>query len=265
MRRQRSAVRGACRWVVRVGHAEQEPRARGFAGRLEGVRIETFVVDPDGQQLEAEQPREVLEARIGQRLDHHRVARSRQRADRHRERLLRAGGQDDAFGIGGDPASPGPLRENLAVMRVALGRTVVEQDARVGLALDVGEHAAQGTGEFDRGRAVKAEVDLGIPGRRRWRGNRARSFGDETAAPDVHDDRSAPFGKTIGAVDRTRGDAQRLGEIAHRRQPRAGRQAVGPPVGFNGVGDLAVDRPGVVRDRRMPHCYENNIVIDMII
>ncbi len=261
-------AQGRGRRVVHVGHAVEDAGALVAAGRAEVPGIEAVAVEGKRPQLEPEEPRQVLDAGIGQRLDHQGVAGPGQRPQRDGQRLLGAAGHDHALRVGGEAAPADPARQHLAVARLALAEAVVEQAFQVALAAHLGQGAPQGRAQRDLDRLVAAEVDRAVrcalcravrraPGRRRH-GQAAH----EGAAAHLADHQALGLGQRVGAVDRADRDLEAFGQNAHGRQALAGLEPALADVLGQALRDGAVERAASFRQVRLPDCFHNNNSVD---
>jgi hypothetical protein len=171
----------------------------------------------------------------GQRLDHQGVAGPGQGAERDGQRLLGAAGDDQVLGPGGQAAGADPARQDLPVARLALAEAIVQHALQVRFAGHLGQGALQ---------------------------DRAQLHADRLVAAEIH--------RAVGApVHRAQGDLQALGQVAHGRQARPGRQALGADVLGERRGDRPVERRGprairTIPGRKIgePNCFHNNVSLD---
>ena len=119
---------------------DQQARAGGPPGRVEGVRQHAFVVQSETMQADPAALGDVADAGIGQSLGQHGVAGPGERGERDHDRLMRAAGDDRALRRCIEPDPGDPARGGRAMLRKALlGRVRPQVGRRSGLGRDLGE------------------------------------------------------------------------------------------------------------------------------
>ena len=143
-------------------------------------------VDRQPGELEVQQPRHRLEARVGEGLGQKEVAGLQKGGEDDGQAVLAAGAHQHPLGRGRDSGAPDPVGSRLPVLDVSPGGRVVEEAAEVGAFRERAKRGGQ-SGAVEPGRrlrrvvlrqvdeAVRARVLRGVAG----------PAPDERAPPDL--------------------------------------------------------------------------------
>ncbi len=223
------------------------------AGLRQRIGQDAAVIHGDADELDAELRRCGLDAGEGEGFRQHDVAGPREMGEQVEQDRLRAGKDHEPVGMRMRHARAHPARGDLALMRAAAGRLVIQECGQARLRANGFEAGDDALVElrFERMRRhVHREVD-----RDRMRQvDRAARAGlrHERALADagLHDAAAPRLG--VGARHRGQVDAERFCKRALRRQLLAPHQPAGGDVGLHGLDDALVARPAQLRDCRGP-------------
>ena len=230
---------------------------------LERVRPQAEGVDRQAAQAQPQQAGHRLEPRVGERLGEQHVARLEQRREHDREAVLAAGADEHFVGRDLEPGPRDPGRPRFAVRRSPARGRIVEQPADVAARGEAGERGDERRTLRPRGRLgrmVLAQVaHFAVV-----RGALGHRPAHERAPSHLARDQPAARGLRVGAADRADGDAERVGEIPVRGQPRPLPQLSGGEVVGDRLDDREIARPLASFEARAPHCHGHNIAIDSV-
>ncbi len=218
----------------------------------------------DGRQIKAEEAGRRLEARIGQRIDRHDVARPEQAGRRERQRVLRAARNDDPIGVDGRAPASQPTGDRLAVARLAFRAAVIGERRKVRMA-KTRKAGGQVVEQHVERRPGDGQVQQSVADRRAAHEHCVTKFLgavglDESAAADFPAHQAAPRRFRIAPGHGADRQAEREGEIAVGRQLLADRQHAVGPVALNRVRQRQIGR-SVGSQRRRPNCHGDNKTI----
>ena len=147
-------------------HAIEHARAGLGECAIEIFRDQPVRVGGDAVQPIARLRRQREHAGIGVALGQHGIVRCCDHAERDRQRVLSAMGDEELVGIRGDAERGEPGRHRLAMPRQTLVRQIAEQVRHLAVGDDVRQHGRNDVVLAGIGRDIECQIDASPPTRR---------------------------------------------------------------------------------------------------
>ena len=229
---------------------QRHPRARLGGGTRERVGVDPLVVHRHTHQRDPQALRDRLEAEEGGRFAEHRVAGRRDRLQRERHALGRAGAEHEVASLDAREASGArkPRRRRLAVALRAIRRRVVEQVERGVVVRELRQQFEEPRFHGANRRQVVGEIDRAVALGRAGRSRR----GDECALAHARAQQAAPLRLGVGAGHRAEADRELLRQVALRREPGADGERAFRDVTLERRDQACVEGLGAGLDGRSP-------------